>query len=1051
MVSMAVTTSVLTTSAIAANYEVSVDPTQLKAVSPATSSKKGATSYIVQLKGASGITKARELGELMPSNQLVSVAKNNYNPNSTNIAAYTETLKNRQQALATEVGSLEILHKYTHTFNGFSARMTAKQADLLRNHPDVAGVWEDEVFVPQTSNTPAFLGLTGAGGQHTIGIKGEDVIVGILDSGITPENPSFADDGSYTDASTLGWNGGCEVGEETGAGENGEDTFQCNNKLIGAKFFNSTFASVYDIQYGLGEFESPRDADGHGTHTASTAAGNSGVTATREGVEIGTISGMAPRARVAAYKVCWNANYVNPQGTPERGCFFGDSMAAIDEAVADGVDVLNYSIGNSPNINTPVYNSALKAAEAGVFFAASAGNSGPGPSTTSNIAPWITTVAASTYDGTVALVGKALGISANGQESEPLFSLPGLITPPAPVGGLTASLVAVGPAQANGETSLACNSSPAIDNAAELQGNIALISRGACNFSEKILNAQNAGAAGVVVYSTSNSVIAMGGSGDGITIPGVMVSRDDGLALLDLLNEGSVSATLSDEGASVEVQEVGNLMAGFSSRGPNTTPQDIIKPDITAPGVQVLAGTSPQQLNFDGNEQGENFAYLSGTSMSGPHIAGIAALLIEQHPDWSPAQVKSAMMTAARQNVTKEDGSTPADPFDFGGGHVDPIPAMNPGLTYDANFNDYLGFLCGQNEDNLVASLSNETCSSLTAQGYATDPSQLNYPSIAISELVATETVTRTVTDVTGIGGTYTVSVEAPAGINVEVATFDANGNETESDDLVVEAGGKASYSLTFSKLAGFTPDEFVFGSITLTGTDGTEVRSPIAIKPAADVKIVVPEYLSLDLNRGRASFPVQMLYTGTTSLDYAGLTLPFLYSGSVVNDNGAAFDFATAVGRGQYAAYTLPANTKVFRVSLLDDLVDVEGADLDLYIWKCPTFSTCVPEAASENGGSNEDILLVNPEPAAAYVVFVHGYSTGNQPSANFSAPIWAAVGPDSSTKISGSSRAIDGRFNSIRVTTRGLNPQGLYMGAVTFYNDQGEAEGTTVLEVQP
>lgn len=1051
MISMAVTTSVLSTSAIA-NQITGVDPSQLKAVGQSTSVKKGTTNFIVQLKGASGITKASELGELLPSNQLVSVAKNNYNPDSPSIVAYTETLRNKQAALAAEIGSLKILHKYAHTFNGFSARMTAKQADQLRNHPDVAGVWEDEVFVPQTANTPAFLGLTGPGGQHTLGIKGEGVIVGVLDSGIIPEHPSYADDGSYSDPVTeLGWNGACEIGEEAGAGENGEDTFQCNNKLIGAKFFNAGFDPNGDrIRYDLGEFRSPRDADGHGSHTSSTAAGNEGVLAFRSGIEIGTVSGMAPRARVAMYKVCWNANFEDPS-TPggDRGCSFADSMAAIDQAVVDGVDVLNYSIGNSASLNTPVYNASLKAIEAGVFFAASAGNSGPGPSTVSNIAPWIATVAASTYSGVVPLIGVGTDFTVDSEALEPAFSIEGAITAPPPAEGVTGNVVAIQPARA-------CNSDGPVQNPDAINGNIALIARGVCNFSEKILAAQGAGATAVLVYSDSRLPTAMGGSAAGITIPGRMITNEYGLNIAAVLDAGStVTATWTDNAVSTETEVIGNTMADFSSRGPNTTPQDIIKPDITAPGVQILAATSPTQFNFGGNEQGENFAYLQGTSMSGPHIAGIAALLIEQHPDWSPAQVKSAMMTSARQNLVKEDGATPADPFDFGAGHVDPVPAMNPGLTYDTNFNDYLAFLCGQDEAALVASLSSETCDSLVSQGFATDPSQLNYPSIAVSELITTETVTRTVTDVTGVGGTYTVSVDAPDGIGVEVATFDAAGIETASEDLVVEAGGKASYSLTFTKLDGFTPEEFAFGSITLTGSDGTEVRSPIAVKPTADVKIVVPEYLSLDLRGGRGNFAVEMLYSGRTSLDYTGLTLPFLYEGSVVNANGAAFDFGTAIGLGQYALYAIPEGTKVARFNLLDSLVSVEGADLDLHVWNCIAFS-CSPVASSENADSNEEVLLVNPEPRSGaggnlYVVLVHGYSTGAEPSADFSAPIWIADTAESTTRVFASPRAVKGRFNVIQLLTRGLNPNGLYMGGVTFYNDEGEAEGTTVLEVQP
>lgn len=1050
MISMAVTTSVLSTGAIANNVVSVSDLSQLKAAEAYTSNKKASANYIVQLKGASGIGKADELGELLPSNQRVALGNNNYNADSSNISAYTARLKAKQAEMVANFTSGKLLHSYVHTFNGFSAVMSSSQAEALRNHPDVVGVWEDEIHVPQTSNTPAFLGLAGPdGGLHVDGIDGEGVIVGILDTGIIPEHPSFADDGSYSDPADLGWAGECVTGEEAE-----EETFSCNNKLIGARFYDAGFGTDR-IRYDLGEFDSPRDADSHGSHTASTAAGNAGVAASRSGVEIGTISGIAPRARVAAYKVCWNSNFEDP-ATPgsDRGCSFADSMAAIDDAIADGVDVLNYSIGNSANLNTPVYNASLRATQAGVFFASSAGNDGPGPSTVSNIAPWQTTVAASTYDGIVPQIGEAIIVTSDGEEIDPAFSIEGGITAP-PAEGVTGNVVAIEPA-------LACDSGGPVTNPEAIAGNIALIARGACNFSEKILAAQGAGATAAIVYSDARAPISMGGDGTGITIPGRMIENAYGLDLASRLEEGlEITATWSNDPVAIESVSVGNVMAGFSSRGPNTTPLDIIKPDITAPGVTILAAISPTQFNFGGNEQGQNFGYISGTSMSGPHIAGMAALLKGENDDWSPAQIKSAIMTSARQDLTKEDGTTPADPFDFGAGHTDPLASLTPGLTYEANVNDYLGFLCGQGQATLVASFGagEQDCTSLTADGFATDPSQLNYPSIGISELDAPEEISRTVTDMTGAGGSYTVSVDAPTGIDVEVKTFDADGVETESENLVVEADGKASYSLTFSKGEGFVPNEFVFGAVTFTSADGTEVRSPIAVNPLPSVKIDVPAELSLTLNRGRASFPVEMRYNGSTSMDYAGLVAPEFLSGSVVDANQAGFDFNTAIGLGQFFLIPMPEGTQVARFNLFDSFVSSPGTDLDLHVWECLNGLACRSVASSETASSNEEVILVNPDPRDGvginvYVVLVHGWDLGNDEegnnidSVNFNAPMWRATPGQSSTRMFSSRRARDGRFNNVIISTRGLAPN-LYMGAVTFYNDEGVAEGTTVLEV--
>lgn len=1058
MISVAVTSGVVASTAMANSYP-QIDRSQLSGTQ-ATSVQAGPiraaqtkAAYIVQLKGAPGIQKADTIGELIPSNQLVARQGNNYNATSPNMQAYVKALQTQQNKVASDLGNLKVIHNFVHTFNGFSAVLTPTQAAAVKGHPDVANVWLDELHEPQTANTPAFLGLTGEAGQHTLGIKGEDVVVGVLDTGIWPQNQSFASDPEVSEwnysAPPESWANSCNVGTVgTFTNPEGEvvytdetapaDEFNCNNKLIGARYYGATFSSLYEIQFGLGEFASPRDADGHGSHTASTAAGNENVQASIGGLSAGTVSGIAPRARVAAYKVCWNSSFDDPATAgKDRGCFFGDSMAAIDQAVEDGVNVINYSIGNSNNINTPVYNAALRASQAGIFFAGSAGNSGPGAATTSNIAPWVTTVAASTYDGQSLTVGHELGVNVNGAAQPALFSVRGGITAAIPEEGFSGELALAEPA-------LACD---AITNPENLAGKIALIARGTCNFSSKILNAQNAGAVGVVVYTdAARSPIAMGGEAAGITIPGVMIENAAGIALADTLaaEANTVNVTMTNTAAASAVPQVGNVMASFSSRGQNPQTADIIKPDITAPGVQILAATSPDKLNMPGNVDGENYAYISGTSMSSPHIAGMAALLKGEHPSWSPAAIKSALMTTARQNVVKEDGSTPADPFDFGAGHADPVPARAPGLIYQANTGDYLGFLCGQNEAGLVEQFGT-TCAQLTANGFATDASQLNYPSIAINGLDQSETISRTVTDVTGNGGEYTINVEAPAGIDVVVKTFDSEGNETEGDTLVVPANGTASYSLTFSKGEGVDVQQWLFGAITLN--DGTHnVRSPIAIYAVPTVNIKVPELVTLDLNRGRGSFPVQMQYTGRTSLDYAGLVLPWGNTKTVQQDEDRSFTFLE--DSNAVYGYNLPA-AKVLRFSLRDSMVNVENADLDLYIhYRSPT--GWVQVGQSFNAGSNEDVILAD-QPAGLYAISVHGYNLQGQTEAEFTALHWAAEVAESNTRIRSSSRAIDGRFNNVRVYTRGLNPNGLYMGGVTFYDADGNKQGTTVLQVLP
>lgn len=1030
LITLAITAGTSTT--VIAN-EVTGDISKFKANAKNVNKKKqNVSGYIVQLKGKVAIAQAQDIGELLPTNQLVANTGNRYNAYTPAMIAYTEALEAKQKEVAGSIGSVDIIYSFTHTFNGFTAKLSEKQKAELESHPDVIGVWEDQLEVINTSNTPEFLGLTGPGGQHSLDIKGEDVIIGIIDTGIWPENPSFSDDGSYSDPTGLGWQGACDIGTDA--------AFSCNNKLIGARYFGDSFSSQYDIQYVLGEFDSPRDADGHGSHTASTAGGNENINAVLSGVSAGVVSGIAPRARIAAYKACWNSDYVSPEGNKERGCFYGDTMAAIDAAVIDGVDVINYSIGGSrTDLTIPSTTAMLNATAAGVFVSVSAGNEGPDAETVGTPAPWVTSVAASTYDGTSIIVGKALSVISGALNGTSVMSVPAGFAPEAQ--GLSGELVVAEPIEA-------CDATP-LTNPDELVGKIALIARGACAFTEKFINAQNAGALGVVVYTyDGTSPFAMGGTDPAVIIPGSMVSFQDGQALLTSVTAESTSVTFTDTAASGPATEVGNTMAEFSSRGPNLNTYDIIKPDITAPGVKILAATTSAPMFED---QGETFKYLQGTSMSSPHVAGMAALFKGSNGDWSPAQIKSALMTTARQNLTKEDGTTQADPFDFGSGHADPSVALDPGLLFDTNIADYLAFLCGQDKDAFVAGYDT-SCANLTTAGFSTDASQLNLPSIAIAELLEPETIFRTVTNATSFASEYTATIEAPEGFTVSVQTFDAVGNETAGNTLDIAANGTASFAVTFTKTETSEIEVWKFGAITWTDNADHAVRLPLAIKAVPTVKIEVPDEISGTLNRGRFRFPVKMLYSGNTSIDYTGLVAPFGASGTVDADPAQEFEF---LGAGtNYHLFEVPAGTKVARFSLSDFYVTEDNSDLDLYVYRCVGWS-CAQVASSLNGGSNENVILTNPEPAGdvnvgdVYLTMIHGYSTGAASATDYTMIGWIADKAETTTRIISSPRAIQNRFNFTTISTRGLPEGSTYMGAITYYNDEGEAEGTTVLEL--
>jgi hypothetical protein len=992
------------------------------------------TQYIVQLKGAPA---ANRSSDNTISDRFDGVLNNiKYDANSAASIAYRQELVNKQNSVMQSVGVTDAIYTYEHSFNGFAATLSESQVTKLKNDPDVLNVWPNELLQMDTANTPEFLGLTAPGGLHTLGTKGENIIIGVVDSGVWPENPSLRDDMSGNEFGPIAdsrpdWDGICDTGTD--------EEFSCNNKLIGARYFNEAF--VVNGTILPGEFDSPRDADGHGTHTMTTAGGNEGVTATLQGIDVGTISGIAPRARVAAYKVCWNGS-----AEGNSGCSSSDSVAAIDAAVADGVDVINFSIsGSSTAMTDPVHVAFFNASRGGVFNALSAGNSGPTAQTVAHNVPWVTTVGASTYDGEAALVGSILEVSYI-ESTEELFSIPGAITTAIPEEGLAGELVAVTPIQA-------CDDG-LTNPVGELDGKVALIARGSCNFSVKILNAQDAGAVGVVVYSTSNTAIAMGGDSTGITIPGVMISLDDGLELAGLLDEVEVSVNFTNQGISGSATQIGNQMADFSSKGESLATADIIKPDITAPGVTILAGTSGSQI--DTGTVGESYAFLSGTSMSSPHIAGMAALIREAQPDWSPAAVKSALMTTAYQDVTKEDGSTPADPFDFGAGHAAPNSAVDPGLIYDATYNDYYAFLCGAGDADFVESdYFAGACSALEDAGFPLDASDLNIASIAIEALAETQTIRRFVNNVSD-SVEYTATVEAPAGVDVVVSVVDwSTGTFVESNTMGFNDSGLGVYELTFSKNDAAVVDEWVFGSITWS--DGAHnVRSPIALKPANPPVITVAETVSIDAtsSSARVTIPVDVNYSGRFYVEGIGLDESDVTVAEVAQDADQTFAFNEA-GLGFYFV-DVPEGTRIAKFGLFSADQDSADVDLDLYVYACPSFS-CTDAGSSLNGGSDESVVLIDPVPLAdlansnIYVVFVHGWSLNGAESVLAPLNVWT-VDDSGSTQhmtVRASSVARVGRTNSVYLSTSELESGKNYLGGIIYTDENGTENGLTVVEV--
>ena len=392
------------------------------------------------------------------------------------------------------------------------------------------------------------------------------------------------------------------------------------------------------------EFMSPRDVDGHGTHIASTAAGNE-VRAVLAGTDVDRINGIAPRARVAVYKACW----LEP-GQVRGSCATSDLQRAIEDAVADGVDIINYSVGNIDiSLDDPDDLALLAASDAGVLSVVAAGNDGPSEATMFSPAgaPWVLTVGASSRTGEK--FEEAMRVNAPGNLAANYAAREASFTPALKeVGPITAELVLVDDGDAAfGTLYDACE--PLV-NGNEIADKVALLQRGICDFEVKLRNVEAAGAAAALVFNNQSDLIVMSGTRDAVNIPAVMIGQADGQLLFDeLQNDRPVEVTL-DKSLFLNMPETGNVIAGFSSRGPNLTEPDVLKPDLTAPGVNILAGQTPDVAN---GMRGETFQYLSGTSMSVPHVAGIAALIKEAHPEWQPAAIKSALMTTAHQDLVQ--------------------------------------------------------------------------------------------------------------------------------------------------------------------------------------------------------------------------------------------------------------------------------------------------------------------------------------------------------------------------------------------------------------
>jgi hypothetical protein len=678
------------------------------------------------------------------------------------------------------------------------------------------------------------------------------------------------------------------------------------------------------------------------------------------------------------YKALWSL-----EDASQASGYNSDLVAAIDQAVVDGVDVISYSIsGSRTNFLDPVEVSFLYAANAGIFVATSAGNNGPAVSTVAHPSPWTTTVAAGTHNRSVN-GSVALGHGAT-------YYGPSLAT-----AAVTAPLIdstAAGLAGADPTKVALCYSSLDGGNVldpAKVAGKIVVCDRGTTARVNKSYAVIEAGGVGMILVNVTPGTL----NADFHSVPTVHLQDTDRAAVKTYAAGAGATATINEATA-----PPAPFTASFSSRGPLLAGGgDLLKPDVIAPGVDILAAVAPP-----GNG-GLSFNLYSGTSMSTPHVAGLAAMLKQMRPGWTPMMIKSAIMTSA-YDVLDGPNTHPLVIFRQGAGHIRPNGAADPGLVFNAGWNDWLAFLCGAK-----TGVNAATCSALKSMGYSTDPSDLNVASIAIGDMAGVQTVTRKVTNV-GAAATYTASYTGMAGFEVKITPA----------SLVLAAGQTGTFTVKFTRtdapLNAYTGGQ-------LTWADGTHsVRIPMVVKPLA------------------LAAPAQVSGTG----DPISYNVTFGYDGSfTATARGLvpAMTFDGAVNTGGYQLYTVivPAGTTYARFSLFDANVR-PASDLDLYVYNSAFALVC----SSGGATSNEEVNLINPA-GDTYYVEVDGFATGN-PS-TFTLFTWAlGSAAAGNMAVTAPATAVIGTTGEINLTFSGLAPATKYLGSVAYGGSDGIPNPTIV-----
>jgi hypothetical protein len=869
--------------------------------------------YIVQLEDASLAAYRGGIGGLRATSPEVTGARQ-LDPNTASSQAYLAYLAEQQSdllaAMARAYGRpVELVYQYQNVLNAVAVRIDHQEALRAFNLAGVRAVYPDQIRQLETDEGPELIGAptywNGLTPEATP-TYGAGLVIGVLDSGINHAHPSFADVGADGYDHTNPW--GSYVGL---CATDPEYAGFCSDKLIGA----------YDFANTAG----PEDVNGHGSHTASTAAGNFVDVEFSDGAGgtfIVPIQGVAPHANIVAYKV------LNDEGSGTTSGI----VAGINQGVGDMVDVMNYSIsGTDDPWADPVDLAFLDAFTAGIFVSASAGNAGPDPATVAKTGPWNASVAGTTHSR---ILAHMVDVATDTEER--------LDNPAVEGNGLALAADLTAPILWGGDIDdtniLGCDAWPA----GSFDGYIGLISRGDCTFEDKVNNLTDAGAVAVLMYNNVGGPPASMDVASATSIPVFMITLDDGLAVVDIVSgDPTAQATLHVAQNFAYNPAWADLMYGSSSRGPSQW--DLLKPDYAAPAVNILAAVAAV------GEDIERYEFYQGTSMAAPHGTGSAALIISLHPDWSPAEVKSAIALTAWQDIIDSDGVSPTDPFDIGSGRID--------LTQAA----FAGFVMDETSANYIA-----------ANPYTGgEPNTLNQPSMVEYTCFGTCTWTRTLKSTLAVDQEWQVSYLDSADMTLSASP----------ETFTLPAGGEQVIEITATLLPGAVPEVYYFADVVLTPTGGDAAVAHLPVVVQMGISNL-PDALDITTDQLAGSVPLNDLqaYYDITDLwvEVSGMALGDVTDLDLLEDPtpGEIYDDLTQV---YWTTVDVPRDT----MRLVFEIAASEAPDIDLFVGEGDTPNEDTELCSSASGIWAEYCDFDFPARGTYWVLVQNWEGSADQPDA--------------------------------------------------------------------